>query len=95
MLRYQRSYGVLQCQEKFCINMISWSVPTRVDSHLQSRSRNGDGLNKAEGIVAGARMDVREGWIGLWRTPRLSTLCLDRGQDKRSRRQRDARSDGE
>ena len=44
--------------------MISWSVPTRVDSHLQSRSRNGDGWNKAEGIVGGVRIDEREGWIG-------------------------------
>lgn len=45
--------------------MISWSVPTRVESHLHSRSRNGDGWNMANGIVAGARTDVREGWTGL------------------------------
>jgi hypothetical protein len=62
--------------------MISWSVPTRVDSHLQSRSRNGDGWNKAEGMVTGVGIDGREGSMGALDESAVD-IVSDRGLDER------------
>lgn len=46
--------------------MMSWSVPTTVDSHLQRRSKKGDGCNKVEASDGeGGFAVVIDGGIGV------------------------------
>ena len=46
------------------MSMMSWSVPTRVDNHLQTLSRNEEGRKSVEDIVDGLGIDDMDGAIG-------------------------------
>lgn len=44
--------------------MISWSVPMRLDIHLQNRSRAGEGWKRAEIVDGPEDTEVIDGGIG-------------------------------
>jgi hypothetical protein len=68
---------------EYCINMISWSVPTTVESHLQRRSRKGDGLKRVDtdDTVIGTAID---GGIGCFEdSPPVAIFVVRKMQAKR------------
>jgi hypothetical protein len=49
---------------EYWINIISWSDPIQEESHLQSLSRNGDGLKKVDMTGGGDAIEDIAGEIG-------------------------------